>query len=83
MFNSDIISFEFVLSVLLEIFNKSTEEAIVLTGMAHTYGKATIAILPERQADVKLKKISQKCAVAIANNEIGEELRVEKKEINN
>lgn len=51
--NDDVTTFDFVILVLMEIFNKSQEEATVLTIQIHEQGKAIVATYPYEIAITK------------------------------
>lgn len=51
--NDDVTTFEFVILVLIEIYNKSQEEATLLTIQIHEQGKAIVATYPYEIAITK------------------------------
>lgn len=53
--NDEITHGEFVIRVLNIVFNKSLQEALVITRKAHMSGAATVSILPKSIADAKVK----------------------------
>jgi ATP-dependent Clp protease adaptor protein ClpS len=53
MLNDDFTTFEFVMLVLMGVFNKGQEEAFVLTKSIHESGKAVIGQYPKDIAETK------------------------------
>lgn len=51
--NDDVTTFDFVILVLMEIFNKNQEEATALTIQIHEQGKAIVATYPYEIAITK------------------------------
>lgn len=57
--NDDYTPMEFVIELLMIIFNKNPEEAIVLTETVHLQGKAIVATYPKNIAMMKVKKVEE------------------------
>lgn len=80
MHNSDIISFEYVLIVLSEIFQKDFQEAMDIAIIAHRQGKSLVGVYTKMQAEQKLRKLDKMNAEAVESGIIGEALIIEMKE---
>lgn len=81
MKNSDIISFDFVLEVLSEVFGKGFEDAMQISLIAHLTGKALVEVCTKAKAERKLKKVAAKNQQALEAHRIGEALEIEMKEV--
>lgn len=62
--NDDYTPMEFVMEVLMVIFNKTAQEAILITETVHIKGKAVVAIYPKNIAQMKIKQVTE---VSLAN----------------
>lgn len=56
LLNDDYTTFEFVVEVLMTVFNKSIEESILLTKKIHHEGEGVAGIYPKQIAEFKQKK---------------------------
>ena len=57
--NDNYTPFEFVILVLIKIFNKSEVEAVFLTKKVHEDNKAIVAVYPKQIAETKLKEVNK------------------------
>ena len=57
--NDDYSTFEFVIEVLMEIFNKTKDEAIELTFKVDKDGYAVIGIYPKEIAETKVSLVKE------------------------
>lgn len=55
--NDDYTPMEFVVELLMLIFNKSVQEAMVLTEQVHLQGKAVVASYPKNIAQMKVNQV--------------------------
>ena len=55
--NDDFTPMEFVAELLMLIFNKSDQEAMVLTEQVHLQGKAVVATYPKNIAQMKVNQV--------------------------
>lgn len=55
--NDDYTPMDFVIEVLVVIFNKQTPEALALTETVHLKGKAIVAQYPKNVAQMKVKQV--------------------------
>lgn len=69
LFNDDFTPFEYVIIVLMQIFEYSPEEAINITMRIHTSGQGVVATTSMEEA---YKKVD---AVEVMNNEFGQLLQ--------
>ena len=53
-FNDDFTPFEFVEGLLMGLFGKSEEEALLITKKVHEHGKAIVAIYTKEIAEMKV-----------------------------
>lgn len=56
IYNDDFTPMDFVIRVLIEIFNKSIEEAVALMLHVHTNGKATVGNYTKEVAETKVSQ---------------------------
>jgi ATP-dependent Clp protease adaptor protein ClpS len=59
IYNDDYSTFEFVIKVLSEIFNKSYEEAKIITTAVHKSGKGVAGIYLLEIANAKVKQVEE------------------------
>ena len=58
MLNDDFTPMEFVTMLLVEHFNKTVDDAMILTGIIHSVGKATIDVFTYEIAETKINIVS-------------------------
>lgn len=56
--NDDYTPFDFVVEVIMTVFNKSQREAMSIMERAHRSGKAICGIFPKEIADLKVEQIA-------------------------
>lgn len=60
MYNDDYTTMDFVILVLVQVFNKSTSDAINLMLQIHHSVKQVVGMYPEKLANAKVKKTLEK-----------------------
>lgn len=55
--NDDYTPMDFVIEVLMVLFNKSPQAALMITEEVHTKGKAVVATFPKNIAQMKVKQV--------------------------
>ena len=55
--NDDYTPMEFVMEILIVLFNKSPQSALALTEEVHVKGKAVVATFPKNIAQMKVKQV--------------------------
>lgn len=57
--NDDFTPFDFVIELLMVVFNKTVEEASTVAGFVHTKGKATVGLYTREVAQTKVDLASR------------------------
>lgn len=74
LLNDDYTTFDFVVKVLVEIFNKQVSEAVKITNDVHKKGSGTCGIYPREIAETKVEMVNS------AGKDAGYPLRCEMEE---
>ncbi len=64
LYNDDYTTFDFVISILIEVFHKSEQDAIRITNHVHHRGKGVAGTYPREIAEMKVRDVHQRAEAA-------------------
>ncbi|MEO1942157.1 MAG: ATP-dependent Clp protease adaptor ClpS [Campylobacterales bacterium] len=64
LLNDDVTTFDFVIELLQELFNKSFEDAVRLTFQIHREGRGVVGIYPKEIAEAKVELVHNRARMA-------------------
>ncbi len=59
LYNDDYTTFDFVISILMQVFRKSEQEAVRITMHVHQRGKGVAGTYPREIAEMKVREVHQ------------------------